>query len=360
MDEKNVEISRRARAEVEARTADAVAELAAVRAELEHRGDGAARPGDLYVTAETAEQPLEWLVVDSDPARPARLWVVPADTQPWIGSADLSVADHQPGGALVLRCDHGVEIDATLLDAEMRTGKVDNETLDRVRIKRRQLAGEPAPDVRTSTEQVETDADPEYALWIEEVVAPARAALESAGSSPLRLVSGATDKPATGSQVTTPASRRGWMGSEGTGWLRLAQAAIVPLAVGLVWLLMGSPGWHDDPEIATLTLTMSTRAGGEAILTPAPKSKTIELRVDLGEDDNYRSFKAILSTLAGTEVWRAEDLPPTTTEGVNEVVLRLPSELLPAGDYELALEGVKADGAVSEVGFYSFEIDRLP
>lgn len=60
MDPKNVEISRRARAEVDARMADAVAGHAAVLAALDDRGEDSPRAGDLYVVVQASEQPLEW------------------------------------------------------------------------------------------------------------------------------------------------------------------------------------------------------------------------------------------------------------------------------------------------------------
>lgn len=356
MADKPVEISRRARVEVEARAAVAVDAHAAARAELERRSGEPPRPGDLYVVVQSSEQPLEWLVVDAEPARRDRLLVVPADPQPLVGSADVAVAGDEPGGPLALRCGHGVEIDAALLDADMRTGSVAVETLDQVRDKRRQLAdGEP---VGVSTEQVETDADPEYALWIEDVVAPARAALEAAGRPRSRAAGrprvrllpgaaeGATDpRPATAATAT----RRGWH-------RRLVKAAALPLAASLAWLLAGAPGWRHDPEVATLLLAMSTRTGGEPSLTLAPGTEIVELRVDLGADDDYRSFRATLATLEGVEVWRAVDLPQSTAEWGSEVVVRLPAERLPAGGYELALEGVRANGEESAVGFYSFRV----
>ena len=353
MDEKQVDISRRARAEVDARAAAAVSEHDAIRAELERRRDEPPRPGDLYVMAEAVEQPLEWLVVDADPARSGRLWVVPADSQPLVGSADIAVADDQPGGPLALRCGHGVEIDAALLVAEMRTGSIASEILDRVRDKRRQLADD---QVDASTEQVETDADPEYAMWIEDIVAPARAALGAAGRPPLRLVSGASENSATtprAAPATAPAPRR-------TRWRRLAQATALPLAACLVWLLAGAPGWRHDPGVATLLLAATTRTGGEPTLTLATRTEIVELRVDLGGDDDYRSFRATLATLEGVEVWRGLDLARTATEWGSEVVVRLPAEQLPAGDYELALGGVSEGGEVSEVGFYSFRVTSSP
>ncbi len=358
MDEKRVEISRRARAELDARTAAAVDAYAGVRDELEGRQGEPPEPGDLFVLPESTEQPVEWLVVDSGPARRDQLRVVPADSQPLVGTADVAVADDEPGGPLALRCGHGVRIDNALLDAGTRTGRVAGETLERVRDKRRQLDADEQVDA--STEQVETDADPEYVLWIEDVVAPARAALEAArrpriraaGRPRIRLVPEAGEGLAADQRPeprATPAPRR-------TRWRRLAQAAALPLAAGLVWLLAGTPGWRHDPQMATLLLVASTRTGGEPTLALAPDVETVELRVDLEADDDYQSFRATLATLRGVEVWRGSDLARSATGSGSEVVIRLPAELLADGDWELALVGVGAGGEVSEVGFYSFRV----
>ena len=354
MAEKPVEISRRARAEVDARTVDAVDAYADGRAELDRRSDEPPRPGDLYVVAQATEEPLEWLVVDTESAGRDRLLVVPADPQSLVGSADVAVADDEPGGPLALRCGHGAEIDVALLDAEMRTGSVADETLDRVRDKRQQLAD---GQLRASTEQVETDADPEYAMWIEDVVAPARAALagrprtRAVGRPQISLVPETAEGSATEPRMapaTAPVSQP-WH-------RRLVKVAALPLAACLAWLLAGTPGWRQDPEVAMLMLAMGTRTGGEPSLTLAAGTEHVELRVDLGGDDDYQSFRASLATLEGVEVWRGLDLAQSATEWGSEVIILLPAELLATGDYELALEGVGADGEVSEVGFYSFRV----
>ena len=321
MDEK-YDISRRAQAELDARIKTAVDGHVATCSELEQRQEPAA-PGDLYVVAECAEQPVEWLVVKPEPGD--RVLVIPADTQTLVGSTDVAVAEHEPGGPLALRCGHGVGIDAGLLDPEMRTGSLADEALARVR---RRLAGE----LETSTDQVETDSDPEYLLWIEDVVEPARVTLEQASRPRLKLIQGAGEgKPAD--PRTTTATAPWWRG--------LAQAAGVVLAAGLVWLLLGTPGWRQDPEIATLTLAMSTRTGGEPTLTLAPDTETVELRVDLEGDDDYRSVRARLTTLQGVEVWREAGLEIHTRDWGSEVIVSLPAESLPVGDYELALEGIR-------------------
>lgn len=44
----------------------------------------------------------------------------------------------------------------------------------------------------------------------------------------------------------------------------------------------------------------------------------------------------------------------------SEVVVSLAAELLPNGDYELALEGIGAGGEAGEVGFYSFQVTLPP
>src|ERR1700709_2953368 len=68
------------------------------------RAAGPAAPGDLFVLASTAWLPVEWAVLDRRPGRPGvsgkagELLVVPADTQPSAGSADVEVPAGAPRG----------------------------------------------------------------------------------------------------------------------------------------------------------------------------------------------------------------------------------------------------------------------
>ncbi len=135
------------------------------------RGDSPG-PGDLYLLAETAEQGIEWAVLDGDPDG-SRLLVVPADTNPLAGSADVTVPEEASRGPLTLRCAHALWFARGRLESRLRAGALEPEYVARALEKRRltaagALAGEPR-----------VEDDPEYLGWLADVVEPACEALSS-------------------------------------------------------------------------------------------------------------------------------------------------------------------------------------
>jgi hypothetical protein len=124
-------------------------------------------PGDLYVLAETAGFPVEWLVVERTPGH---CRVVAADTNPAFGSADVPVPAEVEGGPLSVRCAVSLQVDLETLRRGERTGTVAPEVLEPVRRRLEELAaGSPASRLNGPDSDLED--------WLEEVLAPARAAL---------------------------------------------------------------------------------------------------------------------------------------------------------------------------------------
>lgn len=128
-------------------------------------------PGDLYMLAETAGFPVEWLVVERTPGH-CRL--VAADTNPALGSADVPVPPEVEGGPLSVRCAVSLQVGVETLRRGERTGTVAPEVLEPVRRRLEELAaGSPAPRLDEPDSGLED--------WLDEVLAPARAALLPAG-----------------------------------------------------------------------------------------------------------------------------------------------------------------------------------
>ncbi len=133
------------------------------------RADDSPQPGDLYLLVETAESGIEWAVLELDPEG-SRLLVVPADTNPLAGSADVAVPEAASRGPLTLRCAYGTWLAMGRLESRLRAGALDPEHLERALETRRRIAsGAPAP--------ARMDDDPEYREWLSEILEPARAAL---------------------------------------------------------------------------------------------------------------------------------------------------------------------------------------
>lgn len=137
-------------------------------------------PGDLYTLAETADFPVEWLVVERAASGLCR--VVATDTNPALGSADVPVPAELEGGPLSVRCAVSLQVGVETLRRGERTGAVAPEILDPVRRCLEELAAG----------SLDSDPDPELEDWLAEVLAPARAALlppdlEAPGPPPRRF-----------------------------------------------------------------------------------------------------------------------------------------------------------------------------
>lgn len=122
--------------------------------------------GDRYTLRATAELPVEWILLERHPERAAFL-AVPADTHPFLGSADLAV----PASPLRLRCGAAVWLEEAALEPACHAGAIDRLTVERARQKGLAPRSEPKSD-----EQAEVDESPEYEDWMHEVVRPALAA----------------------------------------------------------------------------------------------------------------------------------------------------------------------------------------
>lgn len=146
-------------------------------------GNRPLEPGDLVLFTETAGFPIEWAVLGRDPGRPGRVLVVPADTNPKAGPADVEVTEDSPVAPLTLRCGFGVWINEARLGAARRTDVLDPQDVSAARrVWEARERGEPVGSLLAE----EVDADPEYRDWIEDVLVPARTALSVAPAVPIR------------------------------------------------------------------------------------------------------------------------------------------------------------------------------
>ena len=81
-------------------------------------------PGDLLLMPETADRGLEWAVLAATPDDPRRVLLVPADTVPMIGSADVEVPAEEVVGPLSLRCRFAMWVRVDEGDLDGRKGTV--------------------------------------------------------------------------------------------------------------------------------------------------------------------------------------------------------------------------------------------
>jgi hypothetical protein len=193
-------------------TAATEAMVAGGRQAAEVRQGQPAAPGDRYVLRETADLPVEWVLLERHPQRAAFL-AVPADTHPFVGSADVELTAGSASGALRLRLAFPTWIATEQLPPDLRVGAIDEITL----AKARQKVREAGAAVSSPTED---DELAEYQDWLREAIAPARAA---AGVS----------EPAH-----RPRPHLDRLGRAHRPWLALAAAVLLLAAAGLTGLAL--------------------------------------------------------------------------------------------------------------------------
>lgn len=119
-----------------------------------------------------------------------------------------------------------------------------------------------------------------------------------------------------------------------------------------------------EPRAAIFSLILSpTRRGaaaGEGVkvltLPPGAARARLVLGVEGIDPKDFQSYEAVVESRAGATVWRASKLSVRVRRGRGQVVLLLPAELLPEGQYLVELNGVSSDGTVEPVGSYSFQV----
>lgn len=206
----------------------------------EPRGDQPAEPipiraGQVLILPELDEPRLAWGVVRREAGENARLLLVAADVNPLVGSGDVAV--NGPAiGPLILRCRFTVWVSERKLGATALHATLPPEALSRVDSRCQAIAAD--QPVGTFSEQ-ETEEDPEYQDWIEDVVRPAAGKLAArAGaeaSSPLPVLPFPTSRPGP-----TPSPRTAWM-----RWAAALAFVALGAASSFLW-------WRQAREIAGL------------------------------------------------------------------------------------------------------------
>ena len=371
-------------------------------ASLEHAGGEAAKdrdrppePGDLFVLTETAEHAVEWAILDRDPAAPQRLLAVPADVCSLAGSADVTVADDAPRGALTLRCAFPLWIDARAFDSNLRTGVLEPADLEHARRKRDDLE---RGVLTGSVLQREVDGEAEYQEWLE-VLERARAAAPGEPAKP--RAEAETDEPGRVVPLHRP---KAW------GAIALAAAASLIMALALGYGLgFIKPAGSDDGERLALIdrlqdqlarlelerqqLETSLRQdlarledeGQRAVLeyqqqiarleaeiesAKLPKALTnlplvilaagrradeheiavaqaashLMLILQVDDPEIYSEYLLdIRDQATGRQVWSDRELEPSR---LSELTALLPRGLMPNGRYELRLSGLRGEQSV--------------
>jgi len=376
------------------RFADAVRESLAksrqAAAELDRRRGEPPAPGDLFVCAATRDFPDEWLIVERDPRGPGRLLVLLADTHPLLGRGDLAVPAGGGTGTLSLRCRYAAWLAEAVLDPDLRAGCVAPEVTAQALRHHRELEAGSNPRGEDGD-----DADPEYEDWVDEVVAPAHAALREALVARATAAGKGLESTRSGVRLPPPAMgrlypvaasilllvalglgaaviwqqrevsrlvqerahlagalRREQAGARSAGaqaertrreleWtLRDGEAARRALEerIAVLGRAPGGDGLSGEPlaNVPFLWLQPREALRGETAATHRPAhSPYLLLILELGDADPSPDFRLEVSRVDEPGVlWKIAGLEKT---GLTELTVALPSRLLKPGEYRLRL-----------------------
>lgn len=118
-----------------------------------------------------------------------------------------------------------------------------------------------------------------------------------------------------------------------------------------------SPAQQPRPSVATFVLTpgLLRSSGKQNNLNLTSPTDAVRLQLDLAAND-YPTYRAVLQTPDGDEVWSARGLKSQAVRDRRTVIVRVPAELLKRGDYNLTLGGETADGSVEVINEYALSI----
>jgi hypothetical protein len=112
-----------------------------------------------------------------------------------------------------------------------------------------------------------------------------------------------------------------------------------------------------EPTVTSYLLAPGLfRGAGELERVLLPSGLTlVRLLLDIGVDD-CESYRAALHDAEGGELWTQSQMTAETSGERTVVVLTLPSQLLPRGDYHLRLSGLSTGGDFELVARYYFRV----
>jgi len=79
------------------------------------------------------------------------------------------------------------------------------------------------------------------------------------------------------------------------------------------------------------------------------------LQIGLEREDEYKSFRVVIRTAQGQEVWTQDNLRPRQSRVGRVVNLVIPGSVLGVGEYELTLKGVIDNQNTEDVRYYYFD-----
>jgi len=124
------------------------------------------QPGDIFIFKYPKTLGIQWVIVGSSQENSQRL-VVPADNNPMVGSKDIGISDKALSGPVTLRCGYSFSMSPQQFKKDcLRVGLLEEWDLQYASDMIKRISEK---TVRSSVLQQETDDDPDYKDWMEQV-----------------------------------------------------------------------------------------------------------------------------------------------------------------------------------------------
>ncbi len=124
------------------------------------------QPGDIFIFKYPKTLGIQWVIVGSSQEN-SQLLVVPADNNPMVGSKDIGISDKALSGPVTLRCGYSFSMSPQQFKKDcLRVGLLEEWDLQYASDMIKRISEK---TVRSSVLQQETDDDPDYKDWMEQV-----------------------------------------------------------------------------------------------------------------------------------------------------------------------------------------------
>lgn len=163
-------------------------------------------------------------------------------------------------------------------------------------------------------------------------------------------------------------------------WATVAVTAILlltflaPTITRWIWPKAGAPVddnrvriEHQLAELNSLPLVVTDQLSTELVLQPTrlradgelkkvvlENKKFVKLQLEFPSPTNYSNYRVLVRTVEGPELFAINDVKSQSNQ--KALVLRIPSELLSTGDYQIELQGITPNEPSAIIANYDFRI----
>jgi hypothetical protein len=137
----------------------------------------------------------------------------------------------------------------------------------------------------------------------------------------------------------------------------IAAALLIIISIASVFIFRSRQSRiSQSGKVIAIELTPGiTRDGGEIKRIVIPSvDDSVQFDLRIASADQYQSYRAVLYTPAGSEIFRSDNLPATVLNSRVSVRFRVAAGLVTRGDYYIKLSGLDSHGEYEDLPRYSF------